>query len=65
MSKKVKLFERESSLSRHEAAALLRRIEEHCEPIAIEIEATHKNDRTELEIEMTWTGGAPALQPPS
>jgi amphi-Trp domain-containing protein len=85
MSKKVKLFESESSFSRNEAAALFRRIGEHLaldgtihlehdaeelsivtsEPITIEIEATHKNDSTKLEIEMTWTGGAPALEPPS
>ena len=85
MSEKVKLFESDLSLSRHEAAALLRRLGERLaldgtihlehdaqelsivtsEPITIEIKATHKNDATRLEIEMTWTGGAPALEPPS
>lgn len=32
------------------------------DPIDLEIEATHKKDRTKLEIELSWEGGTPALK---
>lgn len=40
--------------------------EEHiigvADPIDIEVEVTHEDDRTKLEVEFHWTGGAPALE---